>query len=121
MVGFPGLLRGSRDREDGECKSWFGEGGNYAICGFLNVSPKWGSVGGELVELCTPGGLEGGHGYGVGCFSLGSSDGFKWVCYPRIFCCLRRGVGVKLVCVPNVVIIPAVPLGFGIVSVESIN
>ena len=51
---------------------------------------------------------------------VGDGDGFKWVCYPRIFC-LRRGVGVKLVFVADVAVIPAIPLGFGIVSVESVK
>ena len=51
---------------------------------------------------------------------VGDGDGFKWICYPRIFC-LRRGVGVTLVFVADVAIIPAIPLGFGIVSVESVK
>ena len=47
-------------------------------------------------------------------------NGFKLVCYPQIFC-LRRGVGVKLVFVADVTVVPAVPLGFGIVPVESVK
>ena len=122
MVGLPDLFGGGRERKDGVCESWFGEGGNYAIGRFLGGCTKLGNVGSVLFELGTPGlgGLEGRHGYGVGCFLLvvDNGDNFKWVCYPRIFC-LRRGVGVKLVFVANVTVIPAVPLGFSIVSVES--
>ena len=54
VVGFPDLFGGSRKREDGICKSWFGVGGNYAIGGFLDSCLKLGSMGGELVELGTP-------------------------------------------------------------------
>ena len=81
-------------------------------------------MGGELVELGTAGGLEVGHwhGDGVGCSLLvvDDGDGFKWVCYPRIFC-LRRRVGVELVFVVDVAVIPAIPLRFGIVSMESVK
>ena len=59
--------------------------------------------------------------YIVGCLLVVDySDGFKWVCYPRVFH-LRRGVGVKLVFVEDVTVIPAVSLGFGVVSVESVK
>ena len=83
VVGFSDLFVGSREREDSVCEFWFGEGGNYAIGGFFDGCPKLGGMGGELVEFGTPGGLEGGHGYVVGCLLVvDNSDGFKWVCYP---------------------------------------
>ena len=59
MTGSPDLLGGSQESEDGEYEYWFGEGGNYVIGGFLDGCPMLGSMGGELVELGTPGGLEG--------------------------------------------------------------
>ena len=84
MVALSDLFGGGREGKDGVYESLFGEGGDYAIGGFLGGCPKLGSVGGELVKLGTPGELEGRHNYGVGCFLLAvdSGDGFKWVCYP---------------------------------------
>ena len=62
MVGFPDLFGGSREREDGVCKSWFGKDGNYTIGGFLNSCLKLGGMGDELVEFSIPEGLECRHG-----------------------------------------------------------
>ena len=56
----------------------------------------------------------------VALLMVGDRDGFKCVHCPRIFC-LRRGVGVKLVFVADVAVVPAVSLGFGTVSVESVK
>ena len=80
VVGFPDLFRGAQEREDGVCESWFGEVGNYAIGRVFDGCPKLGSMGGELVELGTPGGLHG-VGCGVGLFywcwmSVMASNGF---------------------------------------------
>ena len=41
MVGFPDLFGGSWKGEDSVCESWFGEGGDYAIGGFLMVARSW--------------------------------------------------------------------------------
>ena len=70
VVGLPDLLGGGREREDGVCEFWFGEGGNYAIGRILGGCPKLGSMGGEFVKLGILGELEGRHGYGVGCFFI---------------------------------------------------
>ena len=73
VVGFSDLFGGSWEREDtgSVCESWFGEVGNYAIGRFFDGCPKLGGMGGELVELSTPGGLEGRHGLCRGLFICG--------------------------------------------------